>query len=361
MIGLELMNDRQNEQLTLRQQKIIDIVREKGRVSISDIQSLLDDEVSIPTLNRELALLVKCNYLLRFGESRAISYELSPAYAILAPIFDFGYFDVEPDFRKSKTNFNYEIFDSLAEISLFTKEENSLLKRLQAQYQSSIEGFPECLYQKELERLIIELSWKSAQIEGNTYSLLETEQLFVDSKAAQGKSQKEATMLLNHKYALNYILENKDIAQDLNLRLIEEIHSLLIKDLDVGRNIRSHVVGITGTAYKPLGNSYQIREALQKMCELINGKKNHFEKSLLALLLISYIQPFEDGNKRTARMISNAILVANGACPLSYRSVDSLDYKKAMLLFYEQNNILLFKQIFIEQNIFSSKNYFQKG
>jgi Fic family protein len=95
------------------------------------------------------------------------------------------------------------------------------------------------------------------------------------------------------------------------------------------------------------------------MCALINAKDNGFEKALLAVVLISYIQPFEDGNKRTGRMISNALLIANGACPLSYRSIDSLDYKKAMLIFYEQNNLSEFKQIFIEQNVFGVKNYFQ--
>ncbi len=95
------------------------------------------------------------------------------------------------------------------------------------------------------------------------------------------------------------------------------------------------------------------------MCEAINQKDNGFEKALLAIALISYIQPFEDGNKRTARMASNALLINYGACPLSYRSTDALEYKKAMLLFYEQNNLRAFKDIFIQQNIFSAKNYFQ--
>lgn len=94
------------------------------------------------------------------------------------------------------------------------------------------------------------------------------------------------------------------------------------------------------------------------MYDLINAKENGFEKSLLAILLISYIQPFEDGNKRTGRMIGNALLINHEACPLSYRSVDSTDYKKAILLFYEQNNISAFKQLFIEQNEFGVRNYF---
>ncbi|MEM6738314.1 MAG: Fic family protein, partial [Bacteroidota bacterium] len=205
----------------------------------------------------------------------------------------------------------------------------------------------------------IELSWKSSQIEGNTYTLLETERLFREKQEADNKTKEEAIMLLNHKEVVTYLMENKDLAKNLDLCTLEEIHSLLIKDLDVGRNIRSRAVGITGTAYKPLDNEFQIRENLELMCELINTKDNGFERALLAVALISYIQPFEDGNKRTGRMISNALLIADGACPLSYRSVDSLDYKKAMLLFYEQNNLNAFKTIFIEQNEFAVKNYFR--
>nr|MBP9068845.1 Fic family protein [Bacteroidia bacterium] len=89
-----------------------------------------------------------------------------------------------------------------------------------------------------------------------------------------------------------------------------------------------------------------------------NLKKNVFEKALLVLVLISYIQPFGDGNKRTARIISNAILMNHKYCPLSFRTVDSLDYKKAMLIFYEQNNLSAVKQIFISQFKFAVETYF---
>jgi Fic family protein len=94
------------------------------------------------------------------------------------------------------------------------------------------------------------------------------------------------------------------------------------------------------------------------MCTLINEKDNVFEKSLLALVLLSYIQAFNDGNKRTARIVSNAILIAHHSCPISFRTVDSIEYKKAMLVFYEQNNIRPFKQIFITQCEFAVNTYF---
>lgn len=157
---------------------------------------------------------------------------------------------------------------------------------------------------------------------------------------------------------MDFILDNPDYLSELTVAKIENIHSILVKELAVDRNIRIRRVGITGTNYRPLDNEFQIREALEQTCSLVNGKGSVFEKALLILLLLSYIQPFSDGNKRTARIVSNAILIANGYCPLSFRTVDSIDYKKAMLLFYEQNNLSAFKQIFIEQFAFAVKTYF---
>lgn len=213
-------------------------------------------------------------------------------------------------------------------------------------------------YRKEMERLEIDLSWKSSQIEGNTYSLLETERLLRESKTADGKTKEEAVMLLNHKDALRFILDNPDYLQQLSISRIEDIHTLLTRELSVDKGIRHRRIGITGTNYHPLDNEFQIREALSDTCSLINAKSCVFEKALLALVLLSYIQAFSDGNKRTARITSNAILIANGYCPLSFRSVDSIDYKKAMLLFYEQNNIYAIKQIFISQYEFAVREYF---
>ena len=107
-----------------------------------------------------------------------------------------------------------------------------------------------------------------------------------------------------------------------------------------------------------MDNEFQISEALSQMCKLIQKKENVFEKALLALILISYIQPFMDGNKRTARIVSNAILMNYKYCPISFRTVNSIDYKKAILLFYEQNNLSVFKEIYLQQFNFAVNTYF---
>jgi len=195
-------------------------------------------------------------------------------------------------------------------------------------------------------------------IEGNTYTLLETERLLKEKETAAGKTPQEASMLLNHKEALDFIIQHPRYMQPLSIAGIEDLHRILIHELGVERNLRIRRVGISGTRYTPLDNEYQIREALQSTCDLINRKINVFEKALLALALISYIQPFMDGNKRTARMTCNALLISENHCPLSFRTVNSLDYKKALLLFYEQNNLWNFKSMFIQQFEFAVKTYF---
>ncbi len=141
-------------------------------------------------------------------------------------------------------------------------------------------------------------------------------------------------MLLNHKKALEFILTNQKAFKRITIKQIEHIHSLIIKNLRVLKNIRKWPVGITGTKYKPLDNEWQIKEALKKTYKLINKEKDIFTKSIIASLMLVYIQPFEDGNKRTARLLGNAILIAWKYCPLSYRNADEEEYKKAVLLFF---------------------------
>lgn len=344
--------------LNERQRSIIALIQKQEYVRISKIREQLNEHISQPTLNRDFAKLVKNNVLVKSGRGRATVYSISSYYRLFSEIDIELYFTQDPDQRNVFTRFDFEMFSVLKQVAVFTPAENEILETLKSTYQENIATISTILYKKEMERLTIELSWKSAQIEGNTYSLLETEKLFLERASAENKSKEEAIMLLNHKKAMDFLLQHKNIAQQLSLRIVEEVHAILMKDLGVNKNIRTRGVGITGTPYKPLDNEFQIKESITRMCELINTKKNGFEKALLAIVLISYIQPFEDGNKRTARMIGNALLLAHGACPLSYRSVEAMAYKKAILLFYEQHNLLVFKQLFLEQNAFGVGNYF---
>ena len=311
------------------------------------------------TLKRVIAAGIKAGDIVAEGKARATRYRLSPQAQLLMPLNLDTYFALEVDERQVHSSYNFELINGLlAETRFFSDKELAHLDALQEEFRQHISELTDNEYRKEMERLGIDLSWKSSQIEGNTYTLLETERLLRESKTAEGKTKEEAVMLLNHKDALSFVLDNPDYLKELTVSHIEDIHQLLTKDLSIDKGLRRHRVGITGTNYHPLDNEFQIREAMREACELINSKSNIFEKALLTLVLLSYIQPFSDGNKRTARITSNAILIANDYCPLSFRSVDSIDYKKAMLIFYEQNNLYAFKQIFMEQFEFAVKEYF---
>jgi len=342
-----------------RELEIINFIKTNGESSSKEIFDNLSLNISYATIKRVLTKLIADNCIESIGKGKGTKYIISSTYKLLESIDLEKYYEKEIDDREIKENFNLQIItETLNKHSVFTKNELEKLTNLQKNHIINIEQLSKNEYNKELDRLAIDLSWKSSQIEGNTYSLLETERLIKEKETASGKTKEEAIMLLNHKDALDFIIENSDYLHPLSVSKIEDIHSVLIKELAVERNLRKRRVGISGTNYRPLDNEFQILEALKSTCDLINSKESIFEKALLALVLISYIQPFMDGNKRTARIVSNAILMNDNYCPLSFRTVDSIDYKKAMLLFYEQNNISRFKEIFITQFEFAVKTYF---
>ena len=325
----------------------------------NEIMAGLMEAPSGSTVKRLLSAAVKEGNIETVGRGPSTKYRLTPQAHVTMPLDLATYFDKDIDERVVQESFNFDLIrEVLPKVEIFTKEELSVLFAAQKEFEKNTEGMTDLEYHKEMERLGVDLSWKSSQIEGNTYSLLETERLLKDKQTASGKTKEEAIMLLNHKDALDFVLDVPDYLKELSVHRIEDIHSILTKELGVDRNIRHRRVGITGTNYRPLDNEFQIREALEDTCTLVNGKDNVFEKALLTLVLLSYIQAFVDGNKRTARITSNAILIANGYCPISFRTVDSIDYKKAMLIFYEQNNIAAFKKTFIEQFLFAVKTYF---
>lgn len=345
---------------TSKNTKILEFVKNNPLCSSKEIyDGIIDSEIGYATVKRILSKLVIDKLVLVQGKGKASKYYIAPTYNLFYPIDLNSYFKKEIDERIITESFNFDLINKvLTGVTLFTLDEMLKLTKLQTIFSTNISKLSNEEYKKEMERLAIDLSWKSSQIEGNTYSLLETERLFKEKELATGKTKEEAIMLLNHKDALEFIIENPHYLNPLNVAKIEDIHSLLVKDLGVGRNIRSRRVGVTGTNYKPLDNEFQIREALTDMCNLVNSKDNVFEKALLLLVLLSYIQAFTDGNKRTARIVSNAILFSNGYCPISFRTIESIEYKKAMLLFYEQNNIMEFKKIFINQFEFAVSTYF---
>ena len=348
-----------DRKLNQRQLKILYFIRSRQRTTNLDIKKYLEEEsisISRITITRDINNLLADDLIKREGKGRTIWYQ-EEAKEILR------YFDVDSYFKQNLdqrnvtfSHFNFKIFRELK--GLFNQNEIKKLKELNNDYLQRIKKLPTSIIKKEFERLTIDLSWKSSRIEGNTYSLIDTEILIKENKEAVGHKKEEAIMILNHKKALDYILNEKENFKKITVRKIEDIHGLLTQELGISKGVRKSLVGVVGTRYRPIDNEFQIKEALEKTVKIINTVGNPLLKSLIAILLISYIQPFEDGNKRTSRMLGNALLLAYSFCPLSFRSIEEVDYKKAMILFYEQNSARFFKELFIEQFNFATNNYF---
>lgn len=345
--------------LTQRQNAILEHLQKNGVARQSAILAFINtkfDKASKPTILRDLEVLLAAGLVEKSGQGRGVIYSPKVKNPLLYHFDTDTYFEQSQDQREIKDKFNWQVFDWLEH--LFTKSEIGRLEAANAKYLEKISKIDPVVLRKEFERLTIELSWKSSHLEGNTYTLLETETLIKDAREAVGHTKDEAVMILNHKRALDFILENKEQFKTLKASQVRAVHSLLIKDLGVPDDFRSILVRITGTNFQPLDNRFQIEDAVNKIIEAINKEANPAAKALIAVALISYTQPFVDGNKRASRLIANALLLANGWCPMSLRSMDETAYKKAIILFYEQNSVDYLKQLFIEQFEFAVKNYF---
>ena len=344
------------QQLNKRQQKILDFISKEKKASNSEIVAFLGDKISRFTILRDLDLLLKDSIVKKNGKGRNVNYSLS-SDSMINSFFDIEtYFKKGPDERDVKPEFDNNIIKELSQ--LFSEKDVKELKEVNDEYLKRVKVMSSTVFKKEVERLTIELSWKSSQIEGNTYSLIDTEILIKDRKEASGHNKEEAIMILNHKNAIDYIFNNKKEFKKIDLFQIEKIHELLTRGLNVEKGIRSSSVRITGTRYMPIEGKNNITNALNLFLDEINLLKDPFSKALGLILMISYVQPFEDGNKRTARILGNAVLLASNVCPISYRSIDEGDYKKGIILFYEQNSAYFFKKLFVEQFKFAVNNYF---
>lgn len=325
-------------------------------LSSSEVADLTSSKQSLVTVKRQLSALLKSGYLDQSGAGRSVKYTLSKKGRLLKPIDLQQYLKQDPDVRLKTVQFQFDILEP-PHVPLFTPDELAQLETATRKFRDNAKLSDAAAHKKELMRFIIEFSWKTSQIEGNTYDLISTERLLLYGEKSPTNTEFEAQMILNQKEALEFILDNEELWDKPKISSLEMLHSLVGKKLDITRNLRKTIVGITGTNYRPLESEFQIRDALGLLFDTIASSGNIYEKALWSVLGLSYIQPFVDGNKRTSRLLANAILLSDNHSPISYRSVDDRAYKEACLVFYEQNSMDPFKKLFIEQYIFAATNY----
>ncbi len=209
-------------------------------------------------------------------------------------------------------------------------------------------------------RLLIDLSWNSSRLEGNTYSLLETERLLELGEAAEGKDGPEAQMILNHKVAIELLVDQADEI-GFNRYTILNLHALLADNLlgdpQAGGRLRSIPLGIAGTVYHPLEVPQLIDECFEKILDTAAAITDPFEQAFFALVHLSYLQGFEDVNKRVSRLAANIPLVRGNLCPLSFVDVPERAYIDGVLAIYELNRVELLRDVFVWAYERSSARY----
>ncbi len=209
-------------------------------------------------------------------------------------------------------------------------------------------------------RLLIDLSWNSSRLEGNTYSLLETERLLELGEAAESKNALEAQMILNHKAAIELLVDQADEI-GFNRYTILNLHALLadnlLADPQAGGRLRRIPVAIDGTVYHPLEVPQLIEECFEQILDTAAAITDPFEQAFFTLVHLAYLQSFEDVNKRVARLAANIPLIRGNLCPLSFVDVPEGAYIDGVLVIYELNRIELLRDVFVWAYERSSARY----
>ncbi|MCH9703277.1 MAG: Fic family protein, partial [Chlamydiae bacterium] len=210
---------------------------------------------------------------------------------------------------------------------------------------------PAGTYAREIfNRILIDLSWNSSRLEGNTYSLLETERLLELDAAAAGKNLAETQMILNHKAAIEFLVDSADQV-DINKQTVLNIHALLsdnlLADPKACGSLRSKIIGIAKSVYHPLAVPNVIKECFEQLLHTAQAIQNPFEQAFFLMVHLPYLQPFEDVNKRVSRLAANIPLIRHNLSPLSFADVPQKTYIEGLLAVYELNQIDLLRDVFI--------------
>lgn len=340
---------------------ILDILKNQiSAVSAADLRgSLTGFKPSTQQLTRALARLQREGRLTSQGNTRARRYLLAGAVASPPPFASLPLSPeaheaieliVRPLSARSPVSYRREFLDA------YVPGETSYLpaplrERLRELGQTPEADRPAGTYARQvLERFLLDLSWNSARLEGNTYSLLDTERLLNAGAKAEGKSALETQMLLNHKAAIEFLVGEPGAIPPLEERTVKALHALLMENLfatrlDEGR-LRVLPVQIGASVYLPLGNPQLLEECFRQVVLTAQRIDDPYECSFFLLVHLPYLQPFLDGNKRTARLAANLPFVLHNLVPLSFVDVPAELFQRAYLSIYELCRIEPLRDLF---------------
>lgn len=338
--------------------------------STDDISSALETPLARRTLQRRLALLVEQKRLIIEGQGRGRRYRIAESRGeawLKLPLprleaHGETYVPISPESEAIKTavrspiqnrqpvGYNREFLDAYRpNVTPYLTPE--IRRHLFERGRSPDGQRPAGTYaRKIINRLLIDLSWNSSRLEGNTYSLPETERLLELGEAAEGKDAREAQMIMNHKAAIELLVEQASEV-GFNRFTVLNLHALLsdnlLADPGTGGRLRTRPVAISGTVYHPLEVPQLIEECFGQLLDTGSVIQDPFEQAFFAMVHLPHLQPFEDVNKRVSRLAANIPLTRDNLCPLSFVDVPERAYIDGVLGVYELNKIELLRDVFV--------------
>ncbi len=344
-------------------QQLLDIIaKHPDGVSAAQIAEELENRTPHRTLQHRLGRLVDAGRIVQEGEARSTRYrpaetagataaEVDAAHAI--PLSQAGkeiqaYLRL-PYTRRAPAGYDRSFLDGYRpnETTYLSEEDRGKLHEL-GKAQEGVQ--PAGTHAKQiLDRLLIDLSWNSSRLEGNTYSLLDTRRLIEFGQVSEGKDQVDAQMILNHKDAIEFLVSEADEI-GFNRYTLLNLHAMLANNLlpdpvAPGR-LRKIAVGVEQSAFHPLEVPQLIEECFDQLLATVDAIKDPFEQAFFVMVQLPYLQPFDDVNKRVSRLAANIPLVKANLAPLSFADVSQDIYTQAVLGVYERQRIELLRDVF---------------
>ena len=346
-----------------------EIARHPDGLGVRTLCIEVGDGISRRSLQRRLAQFVADGRLITVGAGRALRYCLAPITGkisitapflqaklegeIYVPLSDEGRkikdYIRQPRHKRRPVSYNQNFLEEYRpnEATYLSK---SLLSQLHSLGRSSAADLPAGTFAREiLGRLLIDLSWASSRLEGNTYTLLDTERLIKFGQAAEGKDALETQMILNHKSAIELLVNETDLV-GFKPYTILNLHALLsdglLPDPRACGRVRSRAVEVGGSVYLPIAMPQRVEELFRHILATAEAIDDPFEQAFFVMVHLPYLQPFEDVNKRVSRIAANIPLIKRNLCPLSFIDVPERAYIDGLLGVYELNRIELLRDVF---------------
>jgi len=335
------------------------LTRFRDGAGINALSGVLDPAPSKRTLQRQLKELADSGQIEVTGRGRATRYRRAGrtpdgAYEAYIPLcaesLEILRYVRQPLAARQPVAYDRDLLDGYAANETWYLDEvtRGHLRRIG---ETGQEGLPAGTHGRAiLDRLLIDLSWSSSRLEGNTYSRLDTKRLIEQGRTARGKDSQETQMILNHKRAIELLVDDADEI-GFNRYTFLNLHGLLSENLlpdpTASGRLRTRAVEIGHSVYQPTNVPQVIEEAFDLILEKAASVGDPYEQSFFVMVQIPYLQPFEDVNKRVARVGANIPLIRQNLCPLTFLDVPDRAFIDSMLGVYEMGRVELLRDLFV--------------